>query len=226
MTPVVLALAMLLMPAQAGEAEARLAEAHEAYDALEMERAAAILEPLVASPDIGDDVRGRAWLALGLTRASMLDTDGARAAFTAALAIDASLAPPAGTSPKVAVLFEKTRAALGIEVSSRPARAPEVREPEPVRDPPPPREPETPEPVEDARVPWLVAGGALVGVGAVAGAAALFADASLGNPTAGRTRADYEGTRSAGIAALGTSVALLLSGAAVVGAAFSLVEAP
>ncbi len=210
--------------------EARLDEAHAAFDALEMERAAAILEPLVASPDIGDDVRGRAWLALGLTRASLLDTDGARAAFTAALAIDASLAPPDGTSPKVAALFEKTRAALGIEVS-RPRDPPLRAE----RGPVPggekaiaPIEPAVDEEaaLDAARMPWIVAGGALLAVGVVAGGAAIVADMTLGSPTEGRTRADYEGVRSAGIAALGTSAALLLSGGVVVGAAFSLVEAP
>lgn len=204
--------------------EVLLAEAHEAFDALEMERAAAILEPLVASPDVGDDVRGRAWLALGLTRASLLDTDGARAAFTAALAIDASLAPPEGTSPKVAALFERTRTALGIEVA-RPREQPHGVEPARVETAPvEPRDDEAA--LDAARAPWMAAGGALLAVGVVAGAGAIIADMTLGSPTAGRTRADYEGVRSAGIAALGTSAALLLSGGVVVGAAFSLVEAP
>lgn len=228
-TAIAIGIGIALTLAQASPEE-QLGEAHAAFDALEMERAAAILEPLVASPGVSDEVRGRAWLALGLTRASLHDTDGARAAFTAALAIDASLAPPPGTSPKVAALFEKTRDALGIEMAPRSSTT-STSVPDSHASPSSTSR-ETGPPVSDedalmqARMPWLTAGGALLVVGVVAGGAALAADASLATPVAGRGRADYEGVRSAGIAALGTSAALLVSGGLVVGAAFSLVGAP
>lgn len=238
-----LVLVCLLSAQPAPSAEVRLAEALDALDALELERAAGLLEPLVATPGLADDVRARAWLALGLTRASMLDNDGARAAFTAALAIDAQLELPEGTSPKVQQLLERTRQALAVDV--RPASLPRPTSsqpgdpgPSPAPSPPPdaapglaPDAPARRDAAGDAaagsgRMPWLVTGGALLAGGGLAAGAALLADDNLGRPFAGRTRDDYDGVRNLGVGALGASALLLAAGAVVLGSATALVEEP
>src|SRR5205823_13509425 len=93
-------------------AEARLADAQAAFDAMQTEDAEKKLEALVADASASEGVRAKAWLTLGLARASLLDDDGARVAFAAALAIDGSLAPPTDSSPKVKALFERIKSRL------------------------------------------------------------------------------------------------------------------
>lgn len=228
-------------------AEARLAEGTAALDALQLEQAAAILEELVAAPGVRDETRARAWLALGLTRASLLDMERAQAAFTAALGIDPRLDVPPDTSPKVRALFERTRAALlpnGVPPrvdASSPSSSRNASSSAPSSSssssiapgasgaaPPPPAGnvaavgafsgPSTSS--------LLYFGGAvLLGAGGLAGLGALAADVALGQPIPGRTRAEYDALRSLGIGALAASAALCASavvalvGGVVVGAA-------
>lgn len=217
----------------AADPDARVQEALAAFDALELERAAALLEPLVTDPDLRDDVRARAWLALGLTRASLLDMDGARVAFAAALAIDRHLSLPSGTSPKVAALFEDTRASLLPDEPTRTDAAQAAAAPPVV----PPTgttaaastggsAPSSPAPARaqdavdaaaaveqaDGRWPFLVGGGALLGAAALAAGGALVADRWLDAAAPGRTREEYEAVRGVGVAALVSSAALLVGG--------------
>ncbi len=197
--------ALVLAQAPTASPEARLSDAQAALDALRLEDAEADLSALVADPAVGDDVRARAWLTLGLARASLLDENGARVAFAAALAIDSTLTLPAGSSPKILRLFEDTRSRL-----PAPVDAPREERAAPTPPPPPP-----PEPARAAKAPAgapggsdddgvgvgaAVTGAALVAVAAAAAAAALVADNVLGAPVAGRTRDEYEAVRAVGIA--------------------------
>jgi hypothetical protein len=207
--------------------EQRLHDGTRALDELRLEEAAAALESVVADPEATEDVRAQAFLALGLTRASLLDETGARTAFAAALAIDPRLDLPDGTSPKVRALFESTRATVlpGGVPAPRPAakKPPDIAPPTTNASPPP-----APVPAPDApsRTPWLIGGGVLVGMGAVAGGAALLADASLGAPVAGRTRDEYETTRSLGVAAFASSVLFGAAGALTLAGSLALVDPP
>jgi hypothetical protein len=201
--------------AEAPAPDARLVEAQQALDELRLEDAEAQLETLVADPDISEATRAQAWLALGHARASLLETDGARAAFAAALSIDPTLTLPAGTSPKVAALFEKTRAALGATVAPRKEREPVEPATSRASDPDPSSETIEAEPAESgpsrALVATLVGAAFVVGAGG-AGAGAFAADQAIANPTKGRTRDEHNTLRLAGIGAV-VAAGLLGAGA-------------
>jgi hypothetical protein len=220
--------------AQADAARERLREANEALDALQLERAASLLEPLVANPEAPDDVRAQAFLALGLTRASQLNPDGARAAFAAALAIDPHAELPRDTSPKVRALFDDIRSAL--LPRGPPPRPGHERAIPP--DPPPPPPPDAragtqaplpPAPPAAAEpgdtTPWVIGGVTLLGGSALAGAAALAADSILSVPVAGRSRSEYDSIRGLGIGALTSSIVLATAGALVLVGSATLVGA-
>jgi hypothetical protein len=209
----------------------RLDDAAAAFDALELEIAAQTLEALVASPDADDPVRARAWLLLGQTRAGLLDDDGARAAFAAALAVDPALTLPPGTSPKVQALFDRTRGSLLRDMPERLVR----RSPEGTATPSaapsttaqPPASLEEASAVNPGFVALTLVGSALL-TGAVAAAVGGFvADETLGRPVAGRSRDEYEQVRTLGIASLVGSVVLGVAGltALTVGALWS-IDAP
>ncbi len=70
-----------------------------------------LLEPFVDDPAVAAPQRAKGAMLLGLARHNLLDEPGARAAFAAAVALDAAVGLPPGASPRTVALFEQVRAA-------------------------------------------------------------------------------------------------------------------
>lgn len=220
----------------AEEPDPRLADALRAFDALQLETAARLFEGVAANPAVDTATRARAWLLLGQTRAGLVDDVGAGAAFAAALAIDPSLALPAGTSPKVRSLFQRTREALlQTHTPSSLTAAPTATATATATTAKTTAAKTAPKATlvdASAGMSWSTGlsllGGALLVGGAVAAVGAAVADNALAEPTAGRLRAEHDQIRTLGLTSLAGSIVFGAAGVTtlVVGVASSFVEDP
>ncbi len=185
------------------DGDAQLVAGERALAALAFEDAALLFETATASPHASPRERARAWLGLAQARGALLDEAGAQAAFAAALVLDNTVALPEGTSPKVSVMFLRTRAALAaglVPVEGDGCEADRVQAQQAQRMQAPTV------PARSSLAPYVVAAGNGV-VAVVAGGAALGLEAALARPTAGRTRAQYEALRAAELATAALAVA-------------------
>ncbi len=106
-----LPLLLALAASQASPAESRLAEAKAMLSQLEDKKAAEAAENgLKLSPP--EAVAAQLLVTLGLARFNLLDTEGARRAFRAAVVADEKIAPPEDANPRAVALFGEARAEI------------------------------------------------------------------------------------------------------------------
>jgi hypothetical protein len=201
-------------PAHAAEANPHLERGVKLLNDMEDAKALKELRHALTWPGASSAERAKVHVYIGIAQVNLLNLSAAKKSFRDALALDATAALPALTSPKIKDLFAEVRTELGIKPPPEPTPPPPETEPasrEVVPPPPPPPRPRR----STVNWPAWVTLGAAVAVGATG--LALGVSARSENEAAGDLKLTYSQAQehhdAAAGRALGANICFGLTGA-------------